>query len=265
MNWVDQTAARLAEGVLSRELYLAISLVSRKTGKDDLRLAEDDLRTAQSARLGWNPLGWSVDQAARILFLVRARGEPGAHGQWLDQLCVTADVGELIALYRGLPLYPDQESHLHRAMEGARTNMKAVFEAVAHRNPYPAERFPENVWNHMVLKAIFIGSTLRPIHDLDGRINPRLMRMLCDYAHERWAAGREVAPELWRCVGPCADEAALDDLERVLASDSAAERAAAALALAACPAPRAKALLASHSELANAIEIGTLDWQTLPI
>ena len=51
--------------------------------------------------------------------------------------------------------------------------------------------------------------------------------MLGDYAHERWAAGRPVSPELWRCVGPFASGALLDDLARVLDSGTPPERAAA--------------------------------------
>jgi hypothetical protein len=141
--------------------------------------------------------------------------------------------------------------------------MRAVFEAVAHRNPYPREQFSENRWNHMVLKALFVGSTLAPIQGLDQRANPALMRMLCDYAHERWAAGRPVSPELWRCVGAFADAEALADLQRVLATGAATERRAAALALAACPDPQAKALLAAAPDLAAAIERGELGWDRL--
>ena len=141
--------------------------------------------------------------------------------------------------------------------------MRAVFEAVAHRNPYPREQFSENRWNHMVLKALFVGSTLAPIQGLDERANPTLMRMLCDYAHERWAAGRPVSPELWRCVGPFADAEALADLQRVLATGGAIERKAAALALAACPAPQAKELLAGAPDLAAAVERVALNWDTL--
>ena len=95
-----------------------------------------------------------------------------------------------------------------------------------------------------MLKALFVDSP-RSIRSsgLDERQNPDLARMLCDYAHERWAAGRPVSPELWRCVGRFADRAAIADLARVLAGGDATERAAAALALAASPSADAKALL----------------------
>jgi hypothetical protein len=138
--------------------------------------------------------------------------------------------------------------------------MRPVFEAVAHRNPYPKEWFDENAWNQLVLKALFIGTTLDPIQGLDERTNPRLARMLCDYAHERWAAGRPVSPELWRCVGPHADDAALEDLARVLETGSGEERKAAALALTSCPRPEAKALLARYPELEGSIARGEIRW-----
>jgi hypothetical protein len=142
--------------------------------------------------------------------------------------------------------------------------MRAVFEAVAHRNPYPKEQFSENRWNHMVLKALFVGSTLSPIQGLDQRANPALARMLCDYAHERWAAGRPVSPELWRCVGPYADAEALGDLQRVLATGDTNERKAAALALTASPdAARVKELLSQAPDLAAAVEGGSLSWDNL--
>jgi hypothetical protein len=262
-TWLREQLARLAGEVRDRDLYLALGLVPRRLGKADLDLTAEDLAEAAQARVGWDPRGWSVDQAARILLLLHAGGTGERFVARFVQLCRTADVAEAIALYRGLPLYPDPALLEAQAAEGTRTNMRAVFEAVAHRSPYPMEQFAENRWNHMVLKALFVGSTLHPIQGLDRRANPTLARMLCDYAHERWAAGRPVSPELWRCVGPHADAEALADLQRVLATGDAAERKAAALALAACPQPRARELSGQAPELAAAVAQGTLTWDIL--
>jgi hypothetical protein len=262
-SWLDEQLGKLAGEVGDRDLYIALGLVPRRLGKADLELSDADLAAADRARPGWDPRGWSVDQAGRILILLHAGSTGERFAARFVQLCRTADVAEAIALYRGLPLYPDPKLLEAHAAEGTRTNMRAVFEAVAHGSPYPREQFAENRWNHMVLKALFVGSTLHPIQGLDERANPTLARMLCDYAHERWAAGRPVSPELWRCVGPHADAEALADLQRVLASGSAAERKAAALALAACPDPRASELLAAAPDLAAAIERGELSWARL--
>jgi hypothetical protein len=261
-DWLDQQLARLG-AVADRDLYVVLGLVPRRLGRDDLELTDADIAQAQAARPGWDPRGWSVDQAARVLVLLTAGGSGERFAARFVQLCRTADVAEAIAFYRGLPLYPEPSLLEAQAAEGTRSNMRAVFEAVAHRNPYPREQFSENRWNHMVLKALFVGSTLAPIQGLDQRANPALMRMLCDYAHERWAAGRPVSPELWRCVGAFADAEALADLQRVLATGAATERRAAALALAACPDPQAKALLAAAPDLAAAIERGELGWDRL--
>jgi len=104
---------------------------------------------------------------------------------------------------------------------------------------------------------------MQPIQGLDERANPTLAKILCDYAHERWAAGRPIAPELWRCVGPFARGAALEDLKRAAEASDATSRKAAALALAASPAPEAKASLAALGELASAVESGGLSWESL--
>ena len=72
--------------------------------------------------------------------------------------------------------------------------------------------------------------------------------MLCDYAHERWAASRPVSPELWRCVGPFAAGAVLDDFARLFERGTADERQAAALALREATDPeRAHACSTSHA------------------
>jgi hypothetical protein len=264
-TWLMQSAEQLRAGGRDADLYRFVSLVTRKVGKEDLALNDAELRAAEGSRAGWDPSQWTADQAARIYLLLAVGGDGANFSRRLDQLCITADVGELVAFYRGLPLYPDQPRHILRAAEGVRTNMKSVFEAVAHRNPYPAEQLPEPAWNQLVLKALFVGSTLQPIVGLDRRGNPTLARMLSDYAHERWAAGRPVSPELWRCVGPFASGRLLEDLKRVLEKGTPPEREAAALALNQSPDQRAAEMLKPHADLRAALAAGKLSWQKMVV
>jgi hypothetical protein len=262
-NWLQAQAGVVAGAESDRAVFLAISLVYRRIGKDDLALSAADVAAAEKARPGWRPAGWSLDQAARIFLVLAAGGSPARFAERLEQLFATADVGELIAFYRGLPLYPEQARYIERAGEGLRTNMKAVFEAVAHKNPYPAEQFDEHRWNQMVVKALFIGSSLHPIEGIERRWNADLTRMLCDYAHERWAAGRPVSYELWRGVGRHADKAAVNDLVRVLDGGAPIERQAAALALGESSHRDAASALGRDPALAAAVRAGQISWDAL--
>lgn len=260
--WFEDGLARLDADAAERELHIVLGMAPRRLGKADLVLDEADLAAADAAHAGWDPSGWSVDGAARVAALLVHRGNR-PFAEVFKDLRRTADVAELVALYRGLSLYPEPETLAFEVGEGLRSNMRAVFEAICHHNPYPRNHFDDHRWNHMVLKALFVETTLAPIVGLDERANPELARILRDYAHERWAAGRPVSPELWRCVGPFAtNAAALADLERALGG-SPAEAAAAALALHASPSPAAAERLSANGELAARIAAGTLSWNTL--
>jgi hypothetical protein len=262
-DWLEAQALAVGGAETDRALFLAISLAHRRIGKADLALSAADIAAADAARPRWRPAGWSLDQAARVFLLLAAGGSPARFAERLEQLFATADISELIAFYRGLPLYPDQARYVERAAEGVRTNMKAVFESVAHNSPYLAEQFSEGRWNQMVVKALFIGSTLYLIEGLERRWNPDLTRMLCDYAHERWAAGRPVSYELWRGVGRHADQAAIDDLARVLATGAPSERQAAAIALGESSHREAENILGRDPNLAAAVRNGQISWETL--
>ena len=161
------------------------------------------------------------DQVARLLLIFELHLSSGdAWQQHIDECCTGADVAELVTLYRGLPLYPHPENFIERACEGIRSNMTAVYCAVAHNNPYPAQFLNEDAWNQMVLKALFVAVPLDPIIGLDERANAKLAHMLADYAKERRAASRPISPELWRCVGPHATAEHARTLLDVLASDA---------------------------------------------
>ena len=262
LDWLHEQREQIATGAPRRTFYTSFSAVTRYIDKDDLELSGEDLDAADEARAGWHPVGWSADQAGRTLIVLSLPHEDkDEYLHVLDRVFAHADVGESVALYQALPLLPYPEAHRDRAAEGVRSNMTSVLEAVAHRNPYPAEHFDEGAWNQMVLKLVFEGSPLYPIQQLDERANPTLARMLVDYAHERWAADRSVPPELWRLVGPFAQDGALDDLERVLRDGTEAEREAAALALSTSPAARADTLLQNEApNLKQEVESGSLTW-----
>ena len=264
VQWLNDTCRRVAAEVPGAFFFTRFSLAQRRMGKADLNLEAIDLLDAEQARSGWNPEGLTCAQAARTLIALSPPSDD--EDVWrdaLDRIFAAADVGESVVLYRALPLFPHPDHLVSRCAEGVRTNMRAIFEAVAHRNPFPAERLDEAAWNQLVLKALFIGSALQPIQRLDERANPRLARILLDFVHERWAAGRDAPSELWRCVGPFADDEAINDLARVMSQGGESQRQAAALALHQAASPRANEILEAFPDMVARIAEGALDWETL--
>ena len=264
LEWLDGACASVAAGAADRIFFTRFSMAQRRMGKVDLPLEAVDFAEAQELRTGWDPSGLTCDQAGRAAIVLSLPSDDT--DRWLKALDRTfdaADVGEAVALYRCLPLLGSQDKLVPRCAEGIRTNIRAIFEAVAHRNPFPAEHLEEGPWNQMVLKALFVGSELRPIRRLDERANERLASMLVDFAHERWAAGRDVPLELWRCVGPFADDEVINDLARELSQGSEQQRRSAALALTAAPSPRAYQLLESVPDLVALIDDDRLTWETV--
>ena len=76
--------------------------------------------------------------------------------------------------FRHFPVLPDPSQYLSIAVEACRSNVKTVFEAIACHNTYPSHYFPDLNFNQMILKALFIGSSLKSIVGLQSRLNPEL-------------------------------------------------------------------------------------------
>ena len=263
LDWLEQKRTQIAQGAPARVFFTAFSAVPRYTGKQDLQLTQQDWQAIEEICPGWSPGHWSIDQAARTLLVLSLPADDAEkYRQTLEQVFTAADLGELVALYQALPLLPHPDSLRLRAAEGLRSNITAVFNAIALRNPYPARYFDTVAWNQMVLKALFVGSPLHLIQGLDQRANPELAQMLIDYAHERWAAKRPVSPELWRPVGQ-AGVAVLPELERVFAEPDPRQQAAAAIACSQSPLPEAQALLNRYPDLKAAISSGQLTWDSI--
>jgi hypothetical protein len=260
-KWLSETVDQIGKGASERSFVAQFSSVPRHLGKADLDISDTDMQAADLIHSGWALKHWSVDQAGRtLLILAWAARHVDSYGGTVEKLFLAADVGELVALYQGLPLLPNPDRFLNQAMDGIRSNITGVFNAIALYNSYPGEFFSEDAWNQLVLKALFIGSPLHAIVGLDRRANPKLSRMLSDYAHERWAARRSVNPELWRVAAPYLEAERMDDLARLLASADEQEQKAGALACAASPLPTTQALLTQMPHLQQQIQRSELSW-----
>lgn len=174
--------------------------MSRFIGKENLQLEKTDIEKLAKENICWFPQYWTMDRAVRTWLLLSLSLDNQQYSNVIEQLFNTADVRELTALYQALPFLPNPKQYYHIATEGVRSNMTDVFNAIALYNSYPAAYFDELAWNQMILKALFVGSSLYKIQGLEQRANLTLAKMLVDYAHERLSAKRSVSPELWQLV-----------------------------------------------------------------
>jgi hypothetical protein len=262
--WFRGAIRDVAHAANERPLSVAIGLAPRRLGKADLSLSKTDLTRAEALRPGLDLSDWSIDQLVRVALMAASHaGDDAAFAARFDSFCATAEINELVALCRGLPVYPNAALIEPRAREAVRSGMKPVFEAVAHRNPYPREMFAEDAWNQMVVKAFFMGSTLWPIQGLDDRANPRLARMLVGLAQERWAAERAVSAEVWRCVAPHADNEGVAAMVRGWNEGGDKERLAIALALRSAPQIRASLPAEEIASLQARLASEKMNWRDL--
>lgn len=258
---IESTFDKLKRNAEDWEVFSSFSAVPRYTGKNPLNLAVDEYKAADRLRNGWDPRLWTIDQLGRTLMILAISGRDKEEFlDKLDKLFISSDMGEAVALYQTLPVLPFPEDLQERAAEGIRSNITSVFNAVALRNPYPADFLEKDAWNQMVLKALFVGSPLHLIQGIDARANATLARMLVEYAHERWSAGRVVSPELWRPVGPFIDHTTIGDIEQLINRDEQIHRQAAILALSASESESAESLLAEHDNLLQEMQKKENPW-----
>ncbi|TFV93668.1 hypothetical protein E4S40_15605 [Algoriphagus kandeliae] len=263
MNWLDEKSQKIQDSGSKNAFYLAFSQASRFFSKDKLLLNPETKIKANALIDGFQPEFWNVLQTARAYLLLHFSLEKEEWLKAINQLFETGDLYEQQALYASLNLMPFSEEMLPRAIEGCRTNMTLVFDAIALNNPYAPSHFPELNWNQMVLKAVFMQRPLYRIQQLDQRRNPALAEIASDFAHERWAAGRNVMPELWRLVSPFINEKFMGDLEKVMSSEDLLEKKGGALALHHSDFAPAKELLKKYPEFIHGIEKGAISWEEI--
>ena len=204
--WFDNELRGLQTQPEQARWFKALGMAPRKLGKADLQPSQVELQAAQTLRQGLDPTEWSVDQTARIAFtLAFYQGDEAGFVQQVAMLIDTSEINELLAIFRGFALFPHPEALEPKAREAIRSTMRPVYEAMSHRNPYPFEFFDEAAWNQMIVKAFFLDSSIWQIQGVDDRYNADLSVILISLVQERWAAGRFIAPEIWRCAVPHAN------------------------------------------------------------
>lgn len=264
MNWLKNQSKEINESAKAMKLFLAFGKASRYFDKTTLNLGEAKAKEAEALRKGFTPSAWDKLQTARtVLILSFPQQDEGLWFKTMNQLFETGDMQELKSLYAALPVYPFQDKLTDRAIEGLRTNMTLVFDAVALDNPYPSEYFDERAWNQMLLKAVFMQRPLFLIQHADQRANENLASILIDFAHERWAAGRNVMPELWRYVSPFLNDSRLEDIKKAMDSEDLLEKQAALLACHQSSFPKGKALLSKFADIQKEIVSGNITWESI--
>ena len=87
---------------------------------------------------------------------------------------------------------------------------------------------------------------------------------LSNFAHERWAAGRWVSPELWRsCANFVSNPQIAEDLERVAGTDEAGQLEAVALIVAKDESGALDHLRDATETFLDDVADGRLTWRTL--
>ncbi|MDT0691682.1 EboA domain-containing protein [Salinimicrobium tongyeongense] len=207
VKWLEEEEKKFRSQGNERDLVLAFSKVPRKITRKDLNIGPEETFKAQTLKKNWHPENLDSEQAARILLLLSFASEkPEEFSGTVEKLLETADLNEQITIYSALPLFPNPERFLQIAYSGTRSNATSVFDTITLENPYPYEHFSEEAYNRLVLKAAFMERPFWKIVGIPERANPVLAELLLDLVSERWSAGREFNPLVWRLITPALTE-----------------------------------------------------------
>lgn len=263
-NWLEEKAALIGEEKGSTQLNLAFAAIPRKTGRQSIKITEDERKVIEGIHNGFSIDNWTIDSLSRLWLLTQTdASDKNVYCQKVENLFKGAEMNELAALYSSLYFFAYPEEWKSICAEGIRSNIGIVLEAIMYNNPYPFKYLDDLAWNQLVLKAFFTDKNVNRIIGLDERANKELAWILIDYANERWAAHRTVHPQLWRLVAKFIDESNFKNIEKAFKSSDIKEKEAAALACFHSNYTPAKNLLDSAPLLKSAIFENKLNWNTL--
>jgi hypothetical protein len=191
-GWLRHVAATADPPLLEHAFVDA----TRRVGAAPLALGDEERAMLANAGLGWSLAAWAVDDAARAAWAALACGHGGE--SLVERRWRHGDARQRIAILRALPLLPEPSGWLALAIQARQGAMRAVFEALACDNPYPATHFHDVHFEDMVLSALDADLPLQRIVGLRGRLSARLSDGAARLAERRRASGRSVPDDIQR-------------------------------------------------------------------
>ncbi len=263
-EWLEEKAILIRQENGSTQLNLAFAAIPRKTGRQLVKITDDEKKVIEEVHDGFSIDDWTIDRLSRLWLLMQAdASDKNAYCAKIENLFKGAEMNELAALYSSLFFFAYPEEWKNQCAEGIRSNIGIVLDAIMYNNPYPFNYLDDLAWNQLVLKAFFTEKNVNRIIGLDERANKELALILIDYANERWAAHRTVNPQLWRLVAKFIDETNFKKIEKAFKSSDVKEKEAAALACFQSNYIPAKNLVDSEPGLKSEIRENKLNWNTL--
>jgi len=261
VSWLESKIEKLAGDKSSKDLFMTYSLLNvRFDAAKPISFKQSDSESASY----FCAHKANILQVSRIFLLSEVLNHNKEYyTPKVANIIQVADTSELETFLKYLILLPNPEAYKETAVEALRTNIATIFDAISLNNPYPAKYFNDQQWNQMFLKAAFMERDLSQIDSVDERANADLARIISDYAHERWAAGRKIDPLFWRPVSKFLNEELLNDMKTLLNSDHLLENYSGTLCCYHSENDKALALLNSKPELKHKIVDGQITWNTI--
>ncbi len=258
--WLTERITKINTSKSTKDLFMTYSLLASRF---DATTIDINSNTSDNVALFVDSKA-SLLAMSRIYLLVKIlEMDADYFGAKVSSIIEVADTRELETFLKYLVLLPDAQRFKNTAVEALRTNIATIFDAITLNNLYPAKYFNDQQWNQMYLKAAFMERDLSLIQAVDERANKDLSRIISDYAHERWAASRNIDPMFWRPVTKFIDDALLLDMERLLSSDNEIENRAGGLCCFYSQNDRALKLLSQHPKLEKQVASKEITWNTL--
>ena len=219
-SWLDQ---KLHSIKTDQDFFISFALINKKIPRDHLQLSPAQIQTIHLKYPEFNIENWTLDQLCRFSLLMYYSL---LSVKSLTKLISVADTREQISIFKSIT-YLENASHFTPiVVNGIRTNIVDIFDAIALKNLFAASYFSQDEWNQMILKAVFMERPIYQIKNIDQRKNEKLAHILFDYARERWAASRRVTPELWRMISGYITEKLFVEMIKKIAEGNAPDQKA---------------------------------------